>query len=140
MSGVHAAKPAAIGRACGLLWASLLVGVLKTAMDWTHLRSQSRDAFNVLVTIVFVFALTGFFIWKIGQGKNWARIVFLVLWLIGAVPFVVIVRSDFARSPASASVSVIQVVLQVAALFLIFTNPGKEWFVSTRAQAIPPTQ
>ena len=124
-------KPVAIRRAIGLLWASLAVGVAKTPLNWAYLTSRASGAFNAFV-IISTFAITAFFIWKIGQGKNWARIVFLVLFLLGVVPFLFIVRSEFARSPASGLLSTVQCGLQVVAFFLIFTSPGKEWFQPRR--------
>ena len=124
-------KPVAVRRAIGLLWASLAIGALKTPLDWAYLTSRASVAFNAFV-IIFTFAITAFFIWKIGQGRNWARIIFLVLFLLGVVPFVFIVRSEFARSPASGLLSSVQSGLQAVAFFLIFTSPGKEWFQPRR--------
>jgi len=125
------AKPVAIRRAIGLLWASVAVGVVKTPLNWAYLTSRASGAFNAFV-IIFTFAITAFFIWKIGQGKNWARIVFLAVFLLGVVPFLFIVRSEFGRSPASGLLSTMQFGLQAVAFFLIFTNPGKEWFQPRR--------
>ncbi len=124
-------KPVVVRRAIGLLWASLAIGALKTPLNWAYLTSRASGAFNAFV-IIFTFAVTAFFIWKIDQGKNWARIVFLVLFLLGVVPFVFIVRSEFARSPASGLLSTLQFGLQAVAFFLIFTSPGKEWFQPDR--------
>jgi hypothetical protein len=124
-------KPAAVRRAIGLLWASLAIGALTTPLNWAYLTSQASGAFNAFV-IIFTFPITAFFIWKIGQGKNWARIVFLVEGLLGVVPFVFIVRSEFARSPASGLLSTVQFGLQAVAFFLIFTSPGKDWFQPRR--------
>ncbi len=128
---LHVLKSVAVRRAIGLLWASLAIGALKTPLNWAYLTSRSSGAFNAFV-IIFTFAITTFFIWKIGQGKNWARIVFLVLFLLGVVPFVFIVRSEFARSAASGLLSTLQFGLQAVAFFLIFSSPGKEWFQPRR--------
>jgi hypothetical protein len=124
-------KPAVVRRAIGLLWASLAIGALKTPLDWADLISRASVSFNAFV-IVSTFAVTAFFIWKIGQGKNWARIVFLMLFLLGIVPFVFVLGSEFARSPASGLLSTVQFGLQAVAVFLIFTSPGKGWFQPPR--------
>ncbi len=121
----------AIRRAIGLLWASLAIGVVKTALDWGYLTSRASAAFTAFV-LIFTFAISAFFIWKTDQGKNWARIVLLVLFLLGIVPYLFIVRSEFARAPASGILSTGQAVLQAIGLFLIFSNPGKEWFQPRR--------
>jgi hypothetical protein len=123
----NAVKPVEIKRATDLLWVSLAIGLVKIPIDWAHLTSQASAAFNTFV-IIFTLVLSAFFIWKIGQGRNWARIVLLVLFLLGMVPYIFIVRGEFARSLASGTISAVQLGLQTVAFFLIFTSPGTEWF------------
>ena len=120
-------KPPEIGRATSLLWASLAVGLVKTPMQWANLTARASIAFTGFI-LVFTLAIISFLILKIDQGRNWARIVFLVFSGLGFLPFLFVLRSEFARSPALGTFSVLQVGLQVFALFLIFTSPGKEWF------------
>jgi hypothetical protein len=120
-------KPASIGQALGLFWASLGLGFVKLPLDWAYLTSQASPIFNTII-IVCTFGITAFFIWKIGQGKNWARIVFLVLFVLGTVPFIFILRSALARSVVSGLVSILQIGLQTVGFFLIFASPGREWF------------
>jgi hypothetical protein len=120
-------KPPEISRAISLLWASLAVGLVKTPMQWAYLTAQASIAFTGFI-LVFTLAILSFLILKIGQGRNWARIVFLVFSGLGFLPFLFVLRSEFARSPALGTFSVLQVGLQVFALFLVFTSPGKEWF------------
>src|SRR2546425_7152733 len=126
---VTVVKPVAIRRAIGLFWGSLAIGVVKTPLDWAYLTSRASTAFNAFIV---TFAMSAFFIWKIGQGKNWARIVLLVLFLLGIVPYIFIVRSEFARSLASGILSTVQAGLQAVGFFLVFTSPGKEWFQPRR--------
>ncbi len=128
---VTAVRPAAIGWATGLLWASLAIGVVKTPLNWAYFTSRTSAAFTIC-TAIFTFAILGFLIWKLGQGRNWARIVFLVLFLFGIVPYLFVVRSEFARSLASGTLSIVQFVPQAVGLFLIFTSPGKQWFQPRR--------
>ena len=120
-------KPLAVRRAIILLWASWAIGIPKTLLDWAQLTSRTSGVFNAFV-IISTLAIVAFFIWKIGQGKNWARIVFLVMSLLGVVPFLFVVRSEFARSPASGLLSTVQCGIQAIAFLLLFTSPGKEWF------------
>jgi hypothetical protein len=61
-------------------------------------------------------------------GRNWARIVFLVLFVIGALPYFAVLAEMFARPKLTASLSVIQLLLQAAAMVLVFTRPGSAWF------------
>jgi hypothetical protein len=69
-----------------------------------------------------------FLIVMISAGKNWARIAFLVLFLLGLVPSAPTLLADFTRSPLIGALGLGDIVLQIWALILVFTNPGKTWF------------
>jgi hypothetical protein len=120
-------RPSTIGLALGLLWVGLVIGPLKLVLNWAYLVSRSGVAFNVLVVGV-ASAFYCFLVWKIGEGKNWARIAFLALFVLGVAPYIFILRSEFARSPLLGTMSILQAVIQGSALFLLFTSPGNEWF------------
>jgi hypothetical protein len=125
-------RPAAIGQALALFWASLGLGFVKLPLDWHTSRPKPRLS-SIPLLLSSLLPSLFFFIWKIGQGKNWARIVFLVLFVLGTVPFIFILRSALARSMVSGLVSILQMGLQVVGFFLIFASPGKEWFQARRS-------
>lgn len=122
-----AQKPQSVGIAVNLLWASLGVGLLKTVIDYSHVTAQASVAFTTVV-VVFTFALIGFLVFKISAGKNWARITFLVLFIIGVLPSLLVVVGEFSRSLILGVLSVAQIGLQGYALFLLFSLPGSTWF------------
>ena len=84
-------------------------------------------AFNIFV-IGFTSATYCLLLWKISEGKNWARIVFLVLFVLGVVPYLFVLRSEFPRSPLLGTMSILQAGIQGWGLFLLFTGPGNAWF------------
>jgi hypothetical protein len=47
---------------------------------------------------------------------------------IGALPYFAVLAEMFVRSKLTASLSVIQLLLQAAAMVLVFTKPGSAWF------------
>jgi hypothetical protein len=122
-----AQRPQPVGTAVNLLWASLAVGLVKAVIEYSYLITQASTAFTNFV-LFFTFALIGLLIFKISAGKNWARITLLVLFIIGVLPTLLIVLSEFSRSPMVGAISVAQIGLQGYALFLLFTHPGGAWF------------
>lgn len=120
-------KPKSITLAMALLWASLALGLAKFAMSYSSLAATP----NLKVTLAVLGATLAVYILLIvmmSKGKNWARIAFLVLFLIGLVPSLPTLLADFARSPLIGGLGLGDVVLQAWALVLVFTNPGKTWF------------
>jgi hypothetical protein len=121
-----AQKPQSVATAINLLWASLVVGLVNVLMDFSSLSAAAPAAFTSF--ICFTFALIAFLIFKISSGRNWARITFLVMFIIGVLPTVPIVLGEFSRSAVLGALSVAHIGLQVYALFLLFTRPSSTWF------------
>lgn len=122
-----AQKPQPVVTAVNLLWASLAVGLVKMLMDFSNLSGVAPALFTNFI-LIFTFALIAFLIFKISVGRNWARITFLVMFIIGVLPTLPIVLGEFSRSAILGALSVAQIGLQVSALFLLFTQPGSSWF------------
>ena len=86
--------------------------------------------YTILLDIV-VLALSALLIWKISQGRNWARVTFLILFITGfiiaAVSLPLTIRSGQLNLADEISVAV-QILIQIYAAFLLAANPGKSWF------------
>lgn len=120
-------KPQSVALAVILLWASLGAGVVKMLLHQFRYASTGSDA--VAYTVIAVtLAIIVFLIVKIAAGKNWARIVFLVLFVIGTFPMAAVILDEFADAPFMGALSVAQIGLQAYALYLLFTQPGSAWF------------
>lgn len=120
-------KPQPVVTAVNLLWASLAVGLVKMLMDFSNLSAVAPAALTNFI-LIFTFALIGLLIFNISSGKNWARITFLILFIIGVLPTLLMVLGEFSRSPVVGALSMGQIGLQVYALFLLFVQPGNSWF------------
>jgi len=120
-------KPKSVGTAVTLLWASLGVGLVKMLLDLTHMSAMAPAAFTIFV-LAFTFAILIFLIFMISAGRNWARITFLIMSVIGTVLTLPVVLDEFGRAPLVGVLSVLQILLQVYALFLLFTRSGNAWF------------
>ncbi len=68
-----------VDKAVKLLYASLLLGIVKVVADFSHLSSLGSAGF-VLFVGAFTAAVCYFFlIGQVSKGRNWARITYLVL-------------------------------------------------------------
>ncbi len=132
-------KPQEVRKAVILLWVSLAVMPIRMAADWATTKAILNDAL-ALTVLVATIAVLSFLIWQISRGKNGARLVFLVLYLLG-VPFsLYALPTDFGRSPMVAVCSLAQILLQGAGLWMISRAPGKDWFTDPRpAEASVPS-
>jgi len=81
-----------------------------------------------LLIVVAFFGLLFFLVMKISAGRNWARIVCLVLVLLG-LPFAISAYVQEVRIHlVSGTLSIIILILQLIGTFLLFTKQSNLWF------------
>jgi len=119
-------KPAAIRRAIVTLWTSFALNLFITALDWRYQTSQVPPLVLILSQI-FGLGIAVWLFWKIGVGRNWARIVYLVLLLVGLTAVVPEIMASAARAAHIAGLKMIELGLDIASMVLVF-GPGRDWF------------
>jgi hypothetical protein len=87
--------------------------------------------FNSIVTIfwfVVLVLLTAVFVQKLLQGRNWARVTYVVILVLG-IPSVIATVHDLMVAPSTFdTVFLLQSVIQFSALGLLFTPSAGAWF------------
>ena len=120
-------RPDQVTAAVRLLIGSVALGMVTSALLWSHLTSRASVGFVLTIQGVTT-ALLGWLIYKMWQGRNWARITFVVLTALGLPFYVSTLKEYFSVSSAAGCVSLVQTALQLVAFYLIFVGPGREWF------------
>jgi hypothetical protein len=120
-------RPREVTRAVLFIYASFAIGGIRAVFDLSQKLSGASFVFGILLLLVFL-GICFFFVSKIGAGRNWARIIFLVLFLIGlpfAIPGYI---QDLRTNLPHGSVSIIVAILQSIGVFLLFTRNSNLWF------------
>ena len=121
-------RPAQIAKATGLLCLSLAIRSVNLIIYW-----RSRD-FPLIMT--FIFAVNVLIIWKIWQGRNWARTTLWVLFVISLMGTANALLSSFRLSRVQAIVTTVQLVMWVCALSLVYGSKAEGWFQSKKTQVL----
>jgi hypothetical protein len=111
-----------------LTWLSLVLGLIGVALNFeTHVR-QSGVTFVLIVQGV-TFAVLALLIWLIARrGKNWARWVFAVLFVVGLPLSLPMVWASLVPITLAGVISILQIALQVVGLFFVFSPQSRPWF------------
>jgi hypothetical protein len=112
-------KPAAVTRAVALLCISLAIGFVGLFWLWFHHHPLEDGIFTVLIMTSLVY--------KINQGRNWARITFLVIWILGvarSIPLLLPMSHSF----IGGGLFFVQTALQTGALVMLFSRDARSWF------------
>ena len=118
-------RPHDIDKGVKLAYASLLFGIVADVVDFRHF-----FALDNLTTFVFTYGLLLFLIQKVSCGRNWARIVLLLMFLVcvgflGLYPRLLV--EAFKRNPI-VFFQIVPGLLQGAALFFWFRRDSGAWF------------
>jgi hypothetical protein len=122
--------PREVKLATSLLWISLAAGIVNLVLQFDYLKTQASPGFIAGVGIVTI-AVTAVLIYFIAAGRNWARITFLLLFLVGFVPGIPQLLATFDRSMFIGLVSLAQWLLQLVGMYLVFFGPGRQWFAQS---------
>ena len=133
MNTVANSRPRNVTIAVVILCVVLLCGLVSGSLHAAYATlppTVSRSFANAILVlgVVFGVGINAFFVYNIFKGRNWARIVYLVFFLLGilfAVPSFIVLLG---QSPAWVVFSLIGYGAQVVALVLLFTGPGNAWF------------
>ena len=121
-------KPLQVRVAVGLLWLSIALALPSMYLEVVRAESPAVGVV-VVVLMSVVLAFAAFLNVQISRGRNWARITLLVLlvisWVVSFIP-----DETRAVSTVESAMSVISAVVDVAAIYLLFTSPGALWFRS----------
>ena len=126
--------PRNVARFERLMYGSLAIGILVLLLDGPRKAAspEIRAAGGMALVIggaICILALIALFIWLIARRRqNWARWLFAILFLAGLVPFVPGFTDLLHNNLAAAILSATQFVLQITALYCIFTGDARPWF------------
>ncbi len=120
-------RPRIVVIAVMLLWTEFTLGLLDSVLGWKDSRAAQKFwEFSIVISAIFVIISVWINI-KVWQGRNWARIVALVLTGFAVISFAPQMSASFARSALLSTLYCIEILLDVAAMILVF-GPGRRWF------------
>jgi hypothetical protein len=125
-------RPWQVARAVICLWIMFGIGVANSL--WTVVNPSPQLAmFNRPVLFVYftlIFLVSAWIYRAIGKGRNWARIVYLVLAGISllGIPFMAFGLKVGTTTPMAATLGVVNVCVSVYAAYLLLTAPSRQWY------------
>jgi hypothetical protein len=126
-------RPEKVENAIKLLYMAIGFSVWAIILQAIRMREYLTDAFSLFLLLINPFislGLMAFLVYKIRQGRNWARITWLILMLLG-LPFALIAVLAF--DPMKSIITVGQTIIQIVATVFLFQKPSSEWFQAMKA-------
>jgi hypothetical protein len=122
----RADRPLQVRGASWLLGTSLVLGMVCFVLEWQATPSALQPistmlALSITATLI---ALLVFVIYKVWAGRNWARFVYVLIFVVGVYDAVEV----FQMFSVVAVLTLTELLAQLVALYLVFSAPGKMWF------------
>ena len=116
-----------------MLWASFALGTLDTVLNWEPL-DPTLGEFEVIMGAILVGSVLfeAVPIYFVSRRHNWARILSLVLTVIGLATYVVY-PPELSIEPVWSIVVIVGItVMDVVAIYWLFSGCGAKWYSSPK--------
>jgi len=126
-------RPEKIENAIKLLYMSIGFSVWAIILQSIRMQESLTDGYSLFFLLINPFislGLIAFLVYKIKQGRNWARITWLVLMLLG-LPSALI--GVLAFEPMKSLIIIGQTIIQIVATVFLFQKTSSEWFQAMKA-------
>lgn len=122
-------RPRQVQIAVALLCLSLVLGIPEAVVSVRPEPAEGGRVDTVLVVVMLLaFAFACFLNVKVHQGRNWARIVVLVLTALSIAMTLFPLDESRVDGPMLQGLRLLCVLIDVAAMYLVFSKPGSLWF------------
>jgi hypothetical protein len=121
-------KPTSIVAAMNILYATLFLGVINWAVGQWGTAVRPASPVEGVVILLVTLGLMFWLIKMIGQGKKWARVVLLVLIVLGILVYPLTLMAIFKSNLLLGVLSIFQALLQIVALVFLFSPASTQWF------------
>lgn len=124
--------PYTVRRAIKLLYIALIAGALMILVTflWDVQRGKAQEIFKTtgVIGIILGYLFYWFLIDWIARGRNWARILFLVLTLFNILFFLVTFQHQFQSDPLQELMGLSVLGTNLVALILLFQRTSSDWY------------
>ena len=124
-------KPVEVTHAVRLIYGAVGIGIINTITDFPYLSSLVPPKL-LIFQMAFTYAIIIFLAFKISQGRNWARIIFLIVFVFGLPASLPSFMSHFSRSSLAGWLMLLTTLVQLTANVLLFQKPSNVWFKSIK--------
>jgi hypothetical protein len=127
-------KPHQIRIAVYMAWASLVLGMLSvpfkiSEQNLAYFPPILGEPIYFIVAILVITLLSfSFIMYKISKGRNWARLIYLIVTVIGIYPSFSSLFESFLQSPIWSIFDLVIILLSIIPIYLLYSNPCSAWF------------
>jgi hypothetical protein len=120
-------RPAQVAVAVRLFWIEFALSVVQGGLD-LYSAADNLARFTAAVAALLSLPAEALVIYKIARRRNWARFVALGAVVVSALLWFGAIRQGISADPVTGIMGAMELVIDGIALYLLFANPGRQWF------------
>ncbi len=133
---IPSAAPYTVRLAVKILYIILIAGALNVLVLflWDVQRGTAQGIFGMkgVIGIILGYALWFYLIDRIAHGRNWARILFLILTLLNVLFFLATFQRQFQSARLQELFGLAALVTNFVALILLFQRTSSDWYKNSK--------
>jgi hypothetical protein len=129
--------PKRVRQAVLLLYISIGIGILKAMIEFPDLPLKPGYVVPFIGLMAAVNAIWLFLIYMTGKGKNWARIILLVMLALGSLLMIRHIWQSLTVNPVSGMFNILPTIINIIALVFLLQRESSHWFRQMKANRYP---
>ena len=129
-------RPLKVTHAVKIFYLIVGIGVIRAVMTIIR-HADVRSPYFLIYTKLIIYAGSLYVIYQLNKGRNWARWVLVVIFII-SIPLVILPAfASFSHNPVDALLALIQAALYIIGLVFLFHRSSSSWFGAEKISKKP---
>ncbi len=135
-------RPSTVSTAVQLLYITLIIafvcGIINIIHVHSHPESSTMGIGPMTAVLVVSLVVCWFFFYNIARGRNWARIIYLILFILGILSTGWHLKMYLDQGMLISLATLVNYVIGIIALVLLFTTESNKWFKQPNKSSVAP--
>ena len=120
-------RPLKVAYAVKFFYLIVGLGIVRAVMTIIR-HADVRSPYSLIITKLIIYAVSVYMIYQLNKGKNWARWLLGVIFII-AIPLTILPAfASLSHNPVDALLALIQTALYIIGLVFVFHRSSSSWF------------
>ena len=120
-------RPLKVAHAVKIFYLVVGIGIIQAVMTIIR-HADVRSPYFLIFTKLIIYAFSLYLIYQLNKGRNWARWLLVVIFII-AIPLVILPAfASFSHYPVDTLLEFIKIALYIIGLVFLFHRSSSSWF------------
>ena len=124
-------RPPKVALAVKFFYVVVGIGIIRAAMTIIR-HADVRSPYFLALTKLVIYAGSLYLIYQLSKGRNWARWLMVVIFIISIPLTILPVFASFSHNPVHTLLGFVQIALYITAIALLFHGSSSSWFRSEK--------